>query len=207
MAAKDISGEIIEDVVLPAGSPWGRTLRKGEHVRIIDLEGKQAVDFLCYDAEDKMDRYNAANTMKMEGNIFLKTGTVLWSDRGRQMMRIEADTCGFHDTIAGCCSTEMNVVRYSKPGPGNCRDTLETALNKFGLGRDDIAANINWFMYVPVQPDGTMAISDGLSKPQDYVDLVAERDVICVASNCTQIFNPANGFEPTPVRIVVYRPA
>jgi uncharacterized protein len=206
-AHSKIAGTILEDVVVPAGSPWGRKLSKGQHVRIIDLEGKQAVDFLCYDAADPKDRYNAPNTMKMEGNIFLKKGTVLWSDRGRQMMRIVEDTCGFHDTIGGCCSAEMNVLRYDKPGPGNCRDTFEAALKRFNLGRDDIATNINWFMYVPVEPDGKMAIVDGISKPGDYVELVAERDVICVASNCTQIFNPANGFNPTPVRIITYQPA
>jgi urea carboxylase-associated protein 1 len=206
-AHSKIAGTILEDVVVPAGSPWGRKLSKGQHLRIIDLEGKQAVDFLCYDAADTKDRYNAPNTMKMEGNIFLKKGTVLWSDRGRRMMRIVEDTCGYHDTIGGCCSAEMNMLRYDKPGPGNRRDTFEAALKRFNLGRDDIATNINWFMYVPVEPDGKMAIVDGISKPGDYVELVAERDVICVASNCTQIFNPANGFNPTPVRIITYQPA
>jgi uncharacterized protein len=202
-----IPGKIIEDVVILPGHPWGRKLTKGQHVRIIDLEGKQAVDFLCYDAQDPSDRYNAPNTMKMGANIFLKKGSVLWSDRGHEMMTVVDDTCGFHDTIGGCCSTEMNLVRYGKPGPGNCRDTFEQALKPFGMGRDDIATNINWFMYVPVEADGNMAIVDGLSKAGDFVDLMADRDVICVASNCTQIFNPANGFEPTPVRIVTYETA
>jgi len=200
------SGSIIDDIVVPAGTPWGRKLVKGQHLRIVDLEGRQAVDFLCYDADDPRDRYNASNTMKMEGNIFLKKGSVLWSDRGRPLMRISDDTCGFHDTIGGCCSSEMNLLRYKQPGPGNCRDTLEFALRQFDLTRDDIVTNINWFMYVPVEADGTMAIVDGLSKAGDFVDLVAERDVICVASNCTQIFNPANGFRPTPVRMVTYQP-
>jgi urea carboxylase-associated protein 1 len=206
MRADDIQAIIVEDVVVPAGQPWGRRLSKGQHVRIIDLEGKQAVDFLCYDAEDRTDRYNAANTMKMGANIFLKKGSILWSDRGRRLMRVVEDTCGFHDTIGGCCSSEMNLVRYKKPGPGNCRDTFEIALKQFGMTRDDIATNINWFMYVPVGSDGEMAITEGPSKPGDFVDLVAERDVICVASNCTQVYNPANGFNPTPVRIITYTP-
>jgi urea carboxylase-associated protein 1 len=206
MSATDIRGTILEDVIVPAGQPWGRQVSKGQHVRIIDLQGKQAVDFLCYDAEDRTDRYNAANTMKMAANVFLKKGSILWSDRGHQLMRVVEDTCGFHDTIGGCCSSEMNAVRYQKTGPGNCRDTFEIALKQFGMTRDDIAANINWFMYVPVGPDGEMAIAEGPSKPGDFVDLVAERDVICVASNCTQIYNPANGFNPTPVRIITYTP-
>jgi urea carboxylase-associated protein 1 len=204
--SNDVMGQIVEDVVLPAGTPWGRRLAKGQHVRIIDLHGQQAVDFLCYDAADPKDRYNAANTMKMGGNIFLKKGSVLWSDRGHQLMRVVEDTCGLHDTIGGCCSSEMNVLRYNKTGPGNCRDTFESALKPFGMSRDDIAANINWFMYIPVSANGEMAITEGPSKSGDFVDLLAERDVICVASNCTQIYNPANGFNPTPVRIITYSP-
>jgi urea carboxylase-associated protein 1 len=202
----DVDGEILEDITVPAGQPWGRKLEAGQRLRIIDLEGKQAVDFLCYDAAAPRDRYNAANTMKMGANIFLREGSVLWSDRGNRLMTVVVDTCGYHDTIGGCCSEEMNRIRYNEAGPGNCRDTFELALKPFGLTRDDIATNVNWFMYVPVEKDGTMAIVDGISKPGDYVDLRAERDVICVASNCTQIFNPANGFKPTPVRIITYAP-
>ena len=207
MMALDISGTVLDDVVVPPGAPWGRRVDAGDRIRIIDLEGKQAVDFLCYDANDLTDRYNAANTMKMEGNIFLKKGSTLWSDRGKKLMTVVEDTCGFHDTIGGCCSSEMNIVRYGKPGPGNCRDTFEAALASFGMSRDDITANVNWFMYVPVSPDGSMSISDGLSKPGDYVDVRADIDLVCVASNCTQVYNHANGFNPTPVRILTYRPA
>jgi urea carboxylase-associated protein 1 len=203
---KAISGTIVEDTVVPAGKPWGRLIRKGEHVRIIDLEGRQAVDFLCYDAADPTDRYNASNTMKMAKNIFLTKGTTLWSDRAKKMMTVVEDTCGHHDTIGGCCSSEMNVLRYGKSPSRNCRDTFEEALKDFGMTRGDIATNINWFMYVPVEKDGTMAISDGISKAGDFVELVAERDVICVASNCAQIYNPCNGYNPTPIRIVTYRP-
>ncbi len=121
-------------------------------------------------------------------------------------MTVCEDTCGFHDTIGGCCSAEMNMLRYDKTTRTNCRDTFERALKPFGLGRDAVAANLNWFMYVPVAPDGSMAISEGRSKPGDFVELVAERDVICVASVCMQIYNPSNGFDPTPVRLVTFSP-
>ncbi len=121
-------------------------------------------------------------------------------------MTVVEDTCGFHDTIGGCCSAEINLLRYGKTASRNCRDTFEEALKPFGLGRDDIVANVNWFMYVPVDGDGRMAIKEGPSKPGDYVDLLAERDVICVASNCAQLYNPCNGYRPTPVRIVTYVP-
>jgi urea carboxylase-associated protein 1 len=151
-----------------------------------------------------MDRYNAANTMKVAGNIFVTKGVVLYSDRGRPLMTVAEDTCGFHDTIGGCCSAEMNLLRYGKPGPGNCRDTFEKALRCFDMSRDDIAANINWFMSVPVSANGAMSIADSTSKPGDYVELIAERDVLCVISNCTQIFNASNGYKPTPIQVVLF---
>jgi len=206
-AAPGVQGRIIEDVTVEAGKPWGRIVKAGQHLRIIDLEGRQAVDFLCYDAADPRDRYNAANTMKLAASIFVGKGTVLWSDRARQLMTVREDTCGFHDTIGGCCSAEINELRYDVKGTRNCRDTFEEALKPFGLGRDDIVSNINWFMYVPVRADGHMAIADGVSKPGDHVELVAERDVICVVSNCAQTRNPCNGYNPTPVRIITYQPA
>jgi len=203
----NIEGKILEDTVVPAGSPWGRKLSAGERLRIIDLEGKQAVDFLCYNANDLSDRYNAANTMKVGGNIFVGKGSVLYSDRGRRLMTVVEDTCGFHDTIGGCCSAEYNQLRYQKPGAGNCRDTFEKALKPFGMSRNDIVSNLNWFMYVPVEKNGSMAIAEGISKPGDYVDLRADLDVVCAVSNCVQIFNPCNGYNPTPVRMIVYQPS
>lgn len=199
-----IEGRIVEDTIVRPGSPWGRIVKAGQFLRIIDLRGKQAVDFLCYNAADPNDRYNASNTMKLGSNIFLKKGSVLWSDRAQKLMTVVGDTCGKHDTIGGCCSSEMNILRYEKTPAHNCRDTLETALKTFNLKRSDIATNVNWFMYVPVDADGGMAIVDGISKAGDFVELRADRDVICVASNCAQIYNPCNGFDPTPVRIVTF---
>jgi uncharacterized protein YcgI (DUF1989 family) len=143
----------------------------------------------------------------MGGSIFLGEGSQLWSDRGQPMMSIVKDTCGRHDTIAGCCSAEMNLLRYKNSGPGNCRDTFERALTTFGLGRQDIVSNVNWFMHVPVDSKGALVIAEGTSKPGDYVEVRAERDVLCVVSNCTQIFNDSNGYNPTPVRIVTYHEA
>jgi urea carboxylase-associated protein 1 len=206
MESRSVLGKIIEDKTVAAGSPWGRIILKGEHLRFIDLHGKQAVDFLCYDAADPSDRYNAPNTMKLGANIFISKGSSLWSDRAQKLMTVVDDTCGRHDTIGGCCSSEMNILRYQKTPKANCRDTFEAALKPFSLKRSDIVTNINWFMYVPVKDDGVMAIVDGVSKAGDYVELVAERDVICVASNCAQIYNPCNGFDPTPVRVITYKP-
>ena len=193
----------LEDVTLQPGQPWGRRIAKGQRLKITDLEGKQAVDFLCFDAADPRDRYNAANTIKLNAKLFIEKGSILVSEQARTLFTVVEDSCGKHDTIGGCCSAPMNLLRYGKPGSHNCRDTFLAALKPFGLDARDIVANVNFFMYVPVLADGHTAITEGGSKPGDYVELVAERDAIVVVSNCAQIYNPCNGFNPTPVRIVV----
>ena len=186
-------GRIIEDRIIPAAGHWGRILRRGQTLRIVDLEGKQAVDFLCYNAEDPSERYNAADTMKYAGTIFLTTDHGIYSDMGRRLFTIVEDTCGRHDTIGGCCSAESNLFRYGVEGTPGCRQNFLRALAPFGLGKKDIVANVNWFMNVPVGPDGTMAIVDGVSKPGDYVILRAVMDCIVAMSACPQDILPING--------------
>ena len=204
--AATIPGRVVEDRTLPPGGDWAAVVRRGQRLRIVDLEGRQAVDFLCYNATDPAERYNAADTMKVAGTVFLTTGHGLYSDMGRRLFTIAADTCGRHDTIGGCCSAESNRLRYGVEGTPNCRDNFLRALARFGLGKKDIVANVNWFMNVPVAGDGAMAIADGRSRPGDYVDLVAEMDVLAVVSNCPQIHNPCNGGRPTPSRLVIHDP-
>jgi len=206
MDAPAISGTVIEDTVVAAKAPWGRLIRKGEMLRMIDLHGKQAIDFLCYNAADPEDRYNACDTMKLNGSIFLGKGTVIYTGLDHALFTIVEDSCGFHDTIGGCCSSEINTLRYGVPWQPNCRDNFLTALAPFGLGRKDIVTNINFFMYVPVGKNGEMGMGPSISKPGDYVDLRAEMDVIAVLSNCPQVNNPVNDFNPTPVRVIVWRP-
>jgi urea carboxylase-associated protein 1 len=200
------SGTVLLDEVVAAGGRWSRRIAKGERLRIIDLEGKQAVDFLVYDADAPTEgRYNAANTMKFAGTIHLTAGHQLFDDVARPMMTILEDSCGRHDTIGGCCSAESNLKRYGKHGTPSCKANFLALLREHGLDGRDLVMNVNFFMNVPVQPDGAMAIEDGWSKPGDHVDLEAEMDVLCLISNCPQVDNPCNGFEPTPIRIVHYR--
>ena len=194
------------DTTIPAGEPWARVLQPGELLRIVDLQGKQAVDFLCYNAKDSAERYNAADTMKYAKTIFLTTGHGLYSDMGRRLFTIVADTCGRHDTIGGCCSAESNEFRYGVKDTPSCRANFLRALAPFGLGKKDVVANVNFFMNVPVEPDGTMGIVDGRSKAGDYVELRAEMEVLAVISNCPQTHNPCNGFNPTPIRVVLSAP-
>jgi uncharacterized protein len=199
-----MSGEISRQII-PAGGRFSARLDTGDCLRIVDTQGQQAVDFLCYSAELPVDRYNAANTMKINGNIYLGQGTKLYSDRARSMMRIAEDTCGRHDTIGGCCSAWSNFARYGAKDTLACHANFVAELACWSLGQSDIVANVNFFMNVPVRQDGGMAIEAGLSKPGDYVELIAEMPVIAVLSNCPQRSNPAAGFGPTPIEVIVRR--
>ena len=193
----------LTDEVIAAGGYWSGIVPAGSVLRLVDLEGRQAIDFLCYSAADPTERYCAADTMKISGSLYVGKGTRLYSDMGNVLFTVTDDTCGRHDTIGGCCSRESNFVRYGvREGP-NCRDNLLRALARFDLGKKDIVANLNFFMYVPIGANGEMAIVDGRSKPGDYVDLRAEMDVLVALSNCPQINNPANDYRPTPIRISV----
>jgi urea carboxylase-associated protein 1 len=203
-----MSGEVVADEVVPARSPWSRVLRAGERLRIVDLRGNQAVDFLAYSAADTAERYSAPDTIAAQGNIFLTTGSTLRTNRGRPLLTIVDDDVGRHDTVGGACSRESNTVRYGHHTfhQHACVENFLLEGARHGLGKRDLVSNINWFMNVPVEPDGTLGIVDGISAPGKYLELRAEMDVLVLISNCPQINNPCNGFDPTPIRVVVSRP-
>jgi urea carboxylase-associated protein 1 len=180
----DRRDRVVLDEIVPPGQPWGHVVRGGEVLRLIDLEGQQAVDFLCFDAADPSDRYSATNTIKVPGNIYIGTGTVLYSDRGTALFTIVADTCGRHDTIYGCCSEANNFLRYGVRGTPSCYANFRDILARFGLDERAIVSNLNFFMSVPVLPDGSAGVTDGVSSPGSLVELRAERDVLAVLSNC-----------------------
>jgi urea carboxylase-associated protein 1 len=203
--ALQFPGTALSDQVVEPG-PFSCKLAKGDHLRIVDLEGQQAVDFLVYDAADHENRYNAANTIKINRSVYVGKGFKLISDLGEVLMTIVEDTVGHHDAIAGCCSAESNHMRYGIKDTPSCRNNFTTALRAHGMDARDIPANINFFMNVPVRPDGSTEIVDGLSEPGDYVDLRAEKDVLVVISNCPQQYNPCNGWNPTPIRIIEWHP-
>jgi urea carboxylase-associated protein 1 len=200
-----LDGTIVHDEVVPARAPWLHHVAAGQTLRIVDLEGNQAVDFLLYAAADDAERYSAQDTVSTQGNLFLRTGTVLRSNEGRAMMTIVATSVEYHDTIGGACSCESNTLRYghhTKSQHACVENFLEANLAE-GRGKRDMVSNINFFMNVPVEDDGTLGIVDGISAPGLTVDLRAEMDVIVVVSNCPQINNPCNAFNPTPVRMIV----
>jgi uncharacterized protein len=190
-----------------AGRPWGQVVRGGEILRLVDLEGQQAVDFLCFDAADPSDRYSATNTIKVQGNINIGVDTMLYSDRGAALFTIITDTCGRHDTIYGCCGEANNLLRYGVRGTPSCYTNFREVLAGFGLDERSIVGNVNFLMSVPVLPDGSAGIANGISQPGSYVELRAERDVLAVLSNCPQMHNPCNGYNPTPIQAMIYQPS
>jgi len=194
--------------VVPAGDPFMKVVRKGQTFRILDLEGNQAVDTLFYNAEDPEERYSANDTIRAQGNLYLTTGTKLLSNAGNVMLEITADTCGRHDTLGGACSAESNTMRYAldKRHMHSCRDSFLMALAEWdqGMSKRDLASNINFFMNVPVTPQGGLTFEDGISAPGRYVEMRAEMDVLVLISNCPQLNNPCNAYNPTPVEVMVW---
>jgi uncharacterized protein len=199
------------DAVVPAGEPWMGVVPAGHVLRIVDLEGNQAVDTLFYNAADTQEHYSAQNTIQAQGNLYLTQGSVLRSNRGRAMLTIEADTCGRHDTLGGACSSESNTVRYSldRRHMHSCRDSflLALALHDRGMSKRDLPSNINFFMNVPVTPAGGLTFADGISSAGRHVDLRTHQDVLVLISNCPQLNNPCNAYNPTPVRVQSWPPA
>lgn len=201
-------GTVVLDETVPARAPWSGVVAAGHVLSIVDLGGNQAVDCLLYRADDTSERYSAPDTIVGQGNIFLTTGSVLRSGEGRALMTVVADDCGRHDTIGGACSKESNTLRYGHHTHHQhaCVENFLREGARWGLDKRDLVSNINWYMNVPVEADGTLGIVDGLSAPGLTVSVRAEVDTLVLVSNCPQVNNPCNGFDPTPVRMVVTVP-
>ncbi|MCC5661847.1 urea carboxylase-associated family protein [Nostoc sp. XA010] len=196
----------IYDQELAARKPWSRIIKKGQILRIIDLLGNQAIDTLFYNAYDTSERYSAPDTIVRQGNIFITTGTQLISNEGNVMMTVIQDQCGKHDTVGGACSMESNSVRYGlhKKHLHACVENYLLELSKYEMNKRDLVSNVNFYMNVPVSEDGTLEIVDGISEAGKIIDLRAEMDVMVLISNCPQINNPCNAYNPTPARLIVW---
>jgi urea carboxylase-associated protein 1 len=197
----------IFDEVVPSGRGFSRVVKRGQVFRIVDLEGNQAVDTLFYNARDLSDRYSAQDTIRAQRNIYLTTGTRLMSANGTVLLTIVADTCGRHDTLGGACANESNMVRYSldKRHMHACRSSFLKAVTESGvMDKRDITSNINFFMNVPVTPEGKLTFEDGISEPGKYVEMRAGTDVLALISNCPQLNNPCNAYNPTPVQVLIW---
>jgi len=194
--------------VINAGDPWMYEIKKGQYFRIVDLHGNQAVDTLFYNAHDYSERYSAQDTIQQQRNIYLTTGTKLMSTAGTVLLTIVADTCGRHDTLGGACANESNMVRYAieKRHMHACRSSFLKAVMEWdhGMSKRDITSNINFFMNVPVTTEGKLTFEDGISEPGKYVEMRAETGVLALISNCPQLNNPCNAYNPTPVEVLVW---
>ncbi len=204
-----VPGDVVLDEHVPARAAWSAVVAAGDVLTIVDLAGNQAVDCLLYSATDSAVRYSAAETIRRQGRIPLTTGSVLRADTGEALMTVVADEVGVHDTLGGACSKESNTLRYGQHtrAQHGCLENFLAEGARRGLDARDLASNINWFMNVPVDPDGALGIVDGLSAPGKRLALRAEVDTLVLVSNCPQVNNPCNGFDPTPVRMIVTRPA
>ena len=201
-ATESLSGVISREIVPPRGR-WSRRLETGQRLRIVDLEGQQAVDFLCYSAELPLDRINIPNTIKLNSSLYISKGCKIYSDHAKVLFTVVEDSCGFHDTLAGCCSNEIDLFRYNIKKTQSCRANFIAELATWSMGASEIVSNINFFMRVPFEADGQVAIADGISKAGDHVELRAEMPVLAVLSNCPQEHNPAAGGKPTPIEVIV----
>ena len=201
--------DAIYSEVVPAGDYLLKVVKKGQTFRILDSEGNQAADTLFYNANDPSERYSAIDTIREQGILYLTAGTKLLSNDNNVMLEIVADTCGRHDTIGGACATESNTVRYAleKKCMHACRDSWMLAIaenEEYGLSKRDITHNINFFMNVPVSEEGGLRFEDGISAPGKYVEMKAYMDTIVLISNCPQLNNPCNAYNPTPVEVLVW---
>ncbi len=198
--------------ICAAGEPWVKVVKQGQIFRIVDLEGNQAVDTLFFNANHALERYSVTDTIRAQNKLYLTTGSKLYSNLGNVMLTIVADTCGRHDTLGGACAAESNTVRYAleKFPMHSCRDNFLHALahatvcEQLGMSKRDIPSNINFFMNVPVTEAGGLEFVDGVSAPGKYVEMRAEMDVLVLISNCPQLNNPCNAYNPTPIRLLIW---
>jgi urea carboxylase-associated protein 1 len=200
--------DAIQNLTVAAGEPWLGNLACGQTLRIVDLEGNQAVDTLFYNAHDCEEHYSCCDTIRGSGNLYLSSGVTLLSNLGAPMLTITEDNCGRHDTLGGACSAESNTVRYAleKRHMHSCRDNFLMALaqHDVGIEKRDLASNINFFMNVPVTSDGGLTFADGISAAGRYVQMRAEMDVLVLISNCPQLNNPCNAYNPTPIQLLIW---
>lgn len=198
----------IYDYTLPAGEYWLHDLKPGQVIRFVDMEGNQAVDTLFYRTSDVEERYSSSETLLRQGSLYLGIGSALYSTSGLHLLTIIDDTCGRHDTLGGACAQESNTVRYShdKRSMHACRESylLALGMDSRGWNRRDLGPNINFFMNVPVTPEGGLKFADGISGPGRHVELRAELDITVLISNCPQLNNPCNAYNPTPARILIW---
>jgi urea carboxylase-associated protein 1 len=203
-----VEGAVVLDEEVAPNAPWSAVVKEGHVLTIVDVGGNQSADCLLYKADDPEERYSVPDTLAWQSNAYVRTGTVLRSNEGRPLMTVVANEIDRQDTIGGACGKESNTLRYGHHVMFHhgCRENFLAEAGRRGLGVRDIVSNLNWFMNVPVEADGALGIVDGMSAPGRRVAVRAETDVLVMVSNCPQMNNPCNDFNPTPLRMIVVDP-
>ena len=205
LAVPLVDGKILRDEIVPPRAPWSATVNQGDILTIVDVGGNQSADCLLYNAYNVAERYSVPDTIAWSGNIYVRTGTVLRSNEGNPLATVVANEIDRQDTIGGACGKESNTLRYGHhtASEHGCRENFLAEASKYGMGARDLVSNLNWFMNVPIEADGTLGIVDGISAPGKRVAFRAETDILVLVSNCPQMNNPCNDFNPTPLRVIV----
>jgi uncharacterized protein len=207
-----MTGEPLWEEHLREGSHWSGVLRRGTTLRLTDVEGGANVAALFYNYEDRLERYNMADTLKAQHTAYLTKGYVCYSDMGRILCSLTEDTSGWHDTIAGVSNAAMVTDKYGRTRFQEQRngcfkngyDGLLGELGKYGLGKRDIVANVNFFSKVTVDMDGRLHFQAGASKAGSYVDLRFEMNSLVVLSTCQHPLDPEPAYHPREVRLAAY---
>lgn len=202
-----ITSALAEDFVLAPGACVAREVRRGQSLRITDLEGQQVADIIAFTLPDLHDRLWPSTTIRLNGTVYLTTGHVLYSELSRPLLTITHDTCGRHDMLAGSCNAEIDKVRYGVDGHRGCVENFVEAIAPWGLKRTDVPMSFNVFMNCPVDSAGGWSIAEPASRAGDRLDLRAEADLLVALSNCPQDLNPCNAGAPKPLGVSIADPS
>jgi uncharacterized protein len=205
-------GQRLWEEHLHSGAHWSGVLRRGTKLRFTDLEGGANVSALFYNYEERLERYNMADTLKAQHTAFLTQGHVCYSDMGRIFCSIVEDTCGWHDTFCGVSNAAMVGARFGRTRFQEQRndyykngyDSLLNELGKFGLGKRDLVSNINFFSKVTTDDAGDLRFHAGQSRAGSHVDLRFEMDTLVVLSTCQHPMDPSLEYDPRPVHLEAF---
>jgi uncharacterized protein len=204
---------LIDADTLPAGKHWSLLMRRHNRLQLIDLEGGANVGMLLYNPANLLERYNAPDTLKGQHTFKLTQGHCLYSDMGRVLCSIVADTAGWHDTVCGNTTKAMVEKRWGQTTYQNDRnewlqnghDSFLVEAAKYGLGRRDLAANVNWFSKVTAATNGQLTFDETAGASGAMVELRFEMDTLVLLHTCPHPLNPAPFYPKKPVRYEVFQ--
>lgn len=209
----DTSAKLLFEEPLPGGATWSHILKRGTALRITDPEGGANVGAMFYNAENPVERYNMPDTLKAQHIARLTAGNAIYSDMGRVLCSVVADTCGWHDPLSGHATAALVRAKYGvktyqearNEFYQNARDGFLIELAKHGLGERDLVANVNFFSKVTVAEDGSMHFQEGNSRPGHFVELRAEMNTLVILNTCQHPLDAAPVYGPKAVHLAVWR--